>query len=63
MAVEPDNPEAHYLMGVILVSRGKAWKGLLHFSKAMRIDPGHVKARRAYELTLRRLKEEPFRKY
>ncbi|MFO1320452.1 MAG: tetratricopeptide repeat protein [Burkholderiales bacterium] len=39
LKIEPDNPEAHYLLGLITLSRGEAAAALKHFDQALVREP------------------------
>jgi len=44
VAMEPDNPNAQFVMGRFLVSRGRTSEALVHLKRAYALDPRHIGA-------------------
>ena len=41
---EPDNPDLHYNLGVVLIELGKPTKALEMFNNALMFDPEHLQS-------------------
>jgi tetratricopeptide (TPR) repeat protein len=41
---EPDNPDLHYNLGVVLIELGQPVQALVMFNNALKVDPDHVQS-------------------
>jgi len=50
LAINPNNDDAHYFLGVIAKRVGDRETAISHFGEAIRVNPEHAQARREYDL-------------